>query len=69
MPTVFEQELVCSVCEKTRGLPECCGKSMEFDKEVFFCPACGRELKVPVCCQSPMKIHNRLRDIEKEIFG
>ena len=69
MPRVLEQELVCSTCGRTENLPECHGKTMEFDGSVFFCTRCHKEISTPECCGSPMKLRRKIRDIRKELFG
>jgi hypothetical protein len=69
MPRLLEQELVCTVCGRTKKPPECHGKAMEFDGSVFFCATCHKELENPVCCESPMKLRRKVRDIRKELFG
>jgi hypothetical protein len=69
MPRVLEQELVCPTCGRKEKIPECHGKVMEFDGSVFFCTSCHKELQNPTCCDRPMKLHRRLRDIRKEMFG
>ena len=68
MPRVREQELFCPTCGRTRDLPECHGKSMEQDGEVFFCPACAKEQAVPLCCGGPMRLKANVRDIRRELF-
>jgi hypothetical protein len=69
MSRLSEQKLVCQVCEKTRSLPVCCGRTMEIDKSLFFCPTCGNEKKLPVCCKKEMRVQTTVVDIKKEIFG
>ena len=69
MPRVLEQELVCPSCGRTKKLPECHGKTMEFDGAVFFCSTCHKEIRNPVCCDAPMKLRRKVRDIRKELFG
>jgi hypothetical protein len=68
MPRVLEEELVCLTCGRQEALPECHGKTMEFDGSVFFCPTCEKEIKVPKCCDRPMKVRKKVRDIRKELF-
>ena len=65
-----EEVLYCAECEKTKELPKCCGKIMEFDKKSFFCSICERELvNIPLCCNKAMGVHYKIRNIKKEIFG
>ncbi|MBN2532595.1 MAG: hypothetical protein JXB88_06865 [Spirochaetales bacterium] len=68
MPRVSEKELVCVLCRKSKKFPVCCGKKMEKDDFVFFCPTCGREIQTPVCCGKEMEVKNKVLDIKKEIF-
>ena len=68
MPRVREQELNCPICGRSRELPECHGRAMEYDGSVFFCPTCAKETKAPVCCQGPMRLRAKVRDIRKEMF-
>jgi hypothetical protein len=42
---------------------------MEFDGSVFFCSSCHKENRNPECCGAPMKLHLKVRDIRKELFG
>jgi hypothetical protein len=69
MPRFFEQKFVCPTCGREENLPECHGKVMEFDGSVFFCQSCHKELQSPTCCDAPMKVRRKLRDIRKELFG
>jgi hypothetical protein len=68
MPRVREQHLVCSACGRSQDPPECHGKGMEFDGNVFFCPTCARETAIPECCHRPMRLRAKVRDIRKELF-
>jgi hypothetical protein len=68
MPRVREQQLICHMCGRTQDPPECHGKAMEFDGNVFFCPACTKETALPVCCHGPMRLQAKVRDIRKELF-
>ena len=68
MPRVREQQLVCLKCGKILDPPECHGKTMEFDGQVYFCPTCGKEAAIPECCGGPMRLRAKVRDIRKELF-
>ncbi len=68
MPRVLEEELVCITCGRITELPECHGKTMEFDGSVFFCPTCQREIKTPVCCDQPMQVRRKVRNLRKDLF-
>lgn len=68
MPRVHEDELVCPICGRTRSVPACCGRAMEFDGSVFYCPTCEKEIARPACCGAGMHLRRKVRDIRKEIF-
>ena len=69
MTKVVEQELYCSLCGKTREIPQCCGKEMEYVDGLLFCSSCGREMRIPKCCNREMQVRNKVIDLKKEIFG
>lgn len=69
MARVLVKELFCTKCGKTKDIPMCCGTVTEYDRGVFFCTICPRELKALKCCLTEMVFRNRVRDIKKELFG
>jgi hypothetical protein len=68
MPRVREEVLNCPTCGRLQELPECHGKAMECDGDVLFCPACAKELATPSCCNGPMRLTAKVRDIRRELF-
>jgi hypothetical protein len=69
LPRLFEQELFCEKCGKSRGFPRCCSQDAEYDGEAFFCPVCHKVLKYPSCCGEAMVIRKKVLDVKKQIFS
>lgn len=69
MARLNEQELYCPECNSVREYPQCCGKEMEYDGEVFFCNICNKEVKPFFCCGKEMVSRQIVRDIRKELFS
>lgn len=70
MACLREEVLYCDACGKTKELPKCCGRVMDFDTDSFFCTTCGREITNTIkCCKKVMSVRYKVRNIKKEIFG